>query len=308
MKLVRLAFAALIGAGILSGLVGRQGSAHADSPSTLDKIKAAKAITIGYRESSYPLSYVVKGGAPMGYHIDVCMKIADRVKQQLSLPDLKIDYLLVTSDNRLALVADGKVDLECGSTTNNAERQRKVAFAPTTFLARTRVAVRKNSGIAGLDQLSGKVVVTTKGADSIDMLRAKYPELKVTSVYADDHAQSFAMLEAGKADAFAMDDNLLAGLIANSADPGKYELVGEALDYQPIAIMFHKDDPAFKALVDDVVKGMMKSGEMDKLYDRWFNKPIPPKGATLNFPMTPMLKQLFLYPSSDTTESFLPPE
>ncbi len=308
MKAARLALAVLMGIGVLSGLARTSGTALADAPFTLDRIKASKTITIGYREASYPLSYVVKGGAPMGYHIDVCQKIAERVKEQLSIPDLKVNYQMVTSDTRIGLVADGKVDLECGSTTNNSERQRKVAFAPTTFLAKTRVAVRKNSGIAQLDQLSGKVVVTTKGADSIDMLRAKYPNLKVASVYADDHAQSFAMLEAGKADAFAMDDNLLAGLIANSADPGKYELVGEALDYQPIAIMFHKDDPAFKALVDDVVKGMMKSGEMDKLYDRWFDKPIPPKGVTLNFPMTPMLKQLFLYPSSDTTESFLPPE
>lgn len=307
MKPLRLVLA-LIGVTVMSGLGWAPGSVFADAPSTLDRIKAEKAITIGYRESSYPLSYADKGAEPVGFHIEICQKIVDRVKTQLSLPDLKIAYKLVNSDNRMALVADGSVDLECGSTTNNAERQKKVAFAPTTFLARTRVVVRKDSGITELDQLSGKVVVTTKGANSIDMLRAKYPKLKVTSVFGNDHAQSFAMLGSGAADAFVMDDNLLAGLVANSPDPGKYVLLGEALDYQPIAIMFHKDDPSFKALVDDVVKGLMKNGEIDKMYDRWFDKPIPPKGVTLNFPMTPMLKQMFLYPSSDTTESFQPPE
>lgn len=314
MKALRWFFT-LAGVSVLSGLAFGPSPAWSDAPTaqgaasaTLDKIKADKTITLGYRDASYPLSYLGKTGVPVGYHIDICQKIVDQVKAQLALPDLKVDYQLVNSDNRLGLVAEGKVDLECGSTTNNVERQKRVAFAPTTFLARTRVVVRKDTGITALDQLSGHVVATTKGANSIDMLLVKYPKLKITSVFGKDHAQTFAMLDSGAADAFVMDDNLLAGLVANAADPGKYLLLTEPLDYQPIAIMFRKDDPAFKALVDGVVKGMMKTGEIDQLYERWFDKPIPPKGVTLNFPLTAMLKQMFQYPSSDTTESFAPPE
>lgn len=308
-------FCTLAGVSVLSVLAYSSEPAWSDVPATpgvvsatLDKIKADKTITIGYREASYPLSYLGKPGVPVGYHIDICHKIVDQVKEQLAIPDLKTTYQLVNSDNRLAEVASGKVDLECGSTTNNVERQKLVAFAPTTFLARTRVVVRKDTGITELDQLSGHIVATTKGANSIDMLLVKYPKLKITSVFGKDHAQTFAMLDSGAADAFVMDDNLLAGFVANASDPNKYLLLTEPLDYQPIAIMFRKNDPAFKALVDGVVKGMMKSGEIDQLYDRWFDKPIPPKGVTLNFPLTAMLKQMFQYPSSDTTESFAPPE
>jgi len=273
---------------------------------TLKKIKDNGSITLGIRESSYPLSYLDDRQQPIGYHIDVCNRIVDAVKARLKLPALKVQHQAVTSQNRIPLVSNGTVDLECGSTTNNEARQKQVAFAPTTFVTHVRMAVKKASGIRSLDQLNGKPVATTTGTTSVQLMRAheKGKGIDFKEVYGKDHADAFLMLETDRAVAFVMDDNLLAGLIASSKAPADYAIVGEVLNVEPIAIMLRKDDPAFKKLVDETVSGLMKSGELDKLYTRWFLSPIPPRNLSLSFPMSEQLKQLIKAPSNAPAESF----
>jgi glutamate/aspartate transport system substrate-binding protein len=273
---------------------------------TLKKVKDNGSITLGIRESSYPLSYLDANQQPVGYHIDVCNRIVDAVKAQLKLPALKVQHQAVTSQNRIPLVSNGTVDLECGSTTNNEARQKQVAFAPTTFVTNVRMAVKKSSGIQSLDQLGGKPVATTTGTTSVQLMRSheKGKGIDFKEVYGKDHADAFLMLETDRAVAFVMDDNLLAGLIVSSKSPADYAIVGEVLNVEPIAIMLRRDDPAFKKLVDEAVIGLMKSGELDKLYTRWFLAPIPPKNANLNFPMSEQLKQLIKSPSDAPAESF----
>lgn len=277
--------------------------AHAD---TLAKVKESGSITMGIRESSYPLSYLDNSQQPIGYHIDICNRIVDAVKKQLALPGLKVQHQAVTSQNRIPLVVNGTVDLECGSTTNNEARQKQVAFAPTTFVTNVRMAVKKASGISGLSQLDKKPVATTTGTTSVQLMRAheKGKSVDFKEVYGKDHADSFLMLETDRAVAFVMDDNLLAGLIATSKSPADYAIVGEVLNVEPIAIMLRKDDPAFKKLVDETVAGLMKSGEIDKLYAKWFMAPIPPKNISMNFPMSEHLKQLIKAPNDNPAEAF----
>lgn len=278
-------------------------AAHAD---TLAKVKDSGTMTMGIRESSYPLSYLDNSQQPIGYHIDICNRIVDAVKKQLALPGLKVQHQAVTSQNRIPLVVNGTVDLECGSTTNNEARQKQVAFAPTTFVTNVRMAVKKSSGITGLAQLDKKPVATTTGTTSVQLMRAheKGKGADFKEVYGKDHADSFLMLETDRAVAFVMDDNLLAGLIATSKSPADYAIVGEVLNVEPIAIMFRKDDPAFKKLVDDTIAGLMKSGEIDKLYAKWFMAPIPPKNISMNFPMSEHLKQLIKAPNDNPAEAF----
>ena len=280
--------------------------AQAQEAGTLKKVKESGSITLGIRESSYPLSYLDDRQQPVGYHIDVCNRIVDAVKSQLKLPALKVQHQAVTSQNRIPLVSNGTVDLECGSTTNNEARQKQVAFAPTTFVTNVRMAVKKASGIAGLGQLGGKPVATTTGTTSVQLMRAheKGKGLDFREVYGKDHADAFLMLETDRAVAFVMDDNLLAGLIATAKTPADYAIVGEVLSVEPIAIMLRKDDPGFKKLVDDTVSGLMKSGELEKLYARWFLSPIPPKNVNLNFPMSEQLKKLIKAPGDAPAESF----
>lgn len=273
---------------------------------TLAKVKESGVITMGVRESSYPLSYLDDRQQPIGYHIDICNRIVDAVKAELQLPNLRVQHQAVTSQNRIPLVTNGTVDLECGSTTNNEVRQKQVAFAPTTFVTNVRMAVKKASGITGLAQLDGKPVATTTGTTSVQLMRAheKGKSVDFKEVYGKDHADSFLMLETDRAVAFVMDDNLLAGLIVTSKNPADYAIVGEVLNIEPIAIMIRKDDPRFKALVDKTVTGLMKSGEIDKLYARWFMSPIPPKGANMNFPMSEKLKELIKNPSDAPAETY----
>jgi len=273
---------------------------------TLKKLKDNGSITLGIRESSYPLSYLDGKQQPVGYHIDVCNRIVDAVKAQLKLPALKVQHQAVTSQNRIPLVSNGTVDLECGSTTNNEARQKQVAFAPTTFVTNVRMAVKKASGITGLGQLGGKPVATTTGTTSVQLMRAheKGKGIDFKEVYGKDHADAFLMLETDRAVAFVMDDNLLAGLIVSSKSPADYAIVGEVLNVEPIAIMLRRDDPAFKKLVDAAVIGLMKSGELEKLYARWFLSPIPPKNVSMNFPMSEQLKALIKTPSDAPAESF----
>jgi glutamate/aspartate transport system substrate-binding protein len=271
----------------------------------LKKIKDSGSITLGIRESSLPLSYLDDKQQPVGYHIDICNRIVDAVKTRLNLPAIKVTYTPVTSQNRIPLVTNGTVDLECGSTTNNEARQKQVAFAPTTFVTNVRMAVKKASGIKSLDQLNGKPVATTTGTTSVQLMRAheKGKHIDFKEVYAKDHADAFLMLETDRAVAFVMDDNLLAGLMVTSKNPNDYAIVGEVLNIEPIAIMLRRDDPAFKKVVDDAVKALMKSGEIDKLYARWFMSPIPPKSANLNFAMSDKLKELIKTPSDAPAEA-----
>ena len=273
---------------------------------TLKKVKDSSSITLGIRESSYPLSYLDEKQQPIGYHIDICNRIVDAVKLRLKLPALKVQHQAVTSQNRIPLVANGTVDLECGSTTNNEARQKQVAFAPTTFVTNVRMAVKKSSGIKSLDQLGRKPVATTTGTTSVQLMRAheKGKGVDFKEVYGKDHADSFLMLETDRAVAFVMDDNLLAGLIATSKAPNNYAIVGELLSVEPIAIMLRRGDPEFKKLVDDTVKSLMKSGEINKLYARWFMSPIPPKQVNLNFPISELLKFLIESPSDAPAESY----
>ena len=273
---------------------------------TLSKVKENGSISLGIRESSLPLSYLDAAQKPVGYHIDICNRIVDAVKAELKLPNLKVTQTPVTSQNRIPLVTNGTVDLECGSTTNNEARQKQVAFAPTTFVTNVRMAVKNSSGIKGLAELNGKPVATTTGTTSVQLMRAheKGKGIDFKEVYGKDHADAFLMLETDRAVAFVMDDNLLAGLIVTSKNPADYAIVGEVLNVEPIAIMLRKDDPAFKKLVDNAVTAMMKSGEIDKLYAKWFMSPIPPKSANLNFPMSDKLKELIKAPSDAPAEAY----
>jgi glutamate/aspartate transport system substrate-binding protein len=253
---------------------------------TLKKVKDSGEITMGIRESSYPLSYLDDRQQPIGYHIDVCNKIVDAVKTQLKMASLKVKHQPVTSQNRIPLVVNGTVDLECGSTTNNEARQKQVAFVYTTFVTNVRMAVKKASGITSLDQLGGKPVATTSGTTSVQLMRAheKGKTIDFKEVYGKDHADSFLLLETDRAVAFV--------------------IVGEVLSVEPIAVMIRKDDPQFKKLADDTVKGVMGSGDLDKLYARWFMSPIPPKNISMNFPMSEKLKELIKTPSDAPAEAY----
>jgi glutamate/aspartate transport system substrate-binding protein len=278
----------------------------AELTGTLKKAKESGTITMGIRESSYPLSYLDDKQQPIGYHIDICNKIVEAVKKEVQLPNLKVQHQPVTSQNRIPLVTNGTVDLECGSTTNNEARQKQVAFVVTTFVTNVRMVVKKKSGITSLAQLGGKPVATTSGTTSVQLMRAheKAKGIDFKEVYGKDHADSFLLLETDRAVAFVMDDNLLAGLIATSKTPQDYAIVGEVLNVEPIAIMIRRDDPAFKKLADDTVKGLMKSGEVDKLYAKWFISPIPPKNVSMNFPMSDKLKELIKNPSDAPAEAY----
>lgn len=301
MKIVRLA--------VLFALALAPLAARAAEP-TLDKVKRTGAITLGVREASYPLSYLDAGRQPIGYHVDICRRIAEAAKARLGLASLEVKTEVVTSKNRIEKMTAGAIDLECGSTTNNAARQTQVAFAPTTYVASVRIAVRKADNIRRLADLNGKAVVTTAGSTSVQLLKARLQgrDVKVAELFGNDHAESFRLLESGQAAAFVMDDNLLAGLIASSAAPKDYELLPQTLNTEPIAIMLRKGDPAFKALVDETVKAMMASGEVGRLYARWFQQPIPPMNAALNFPMSPVLAGLLKYPGDEPAEAFRPEE
>ena len=294
----------LAAATLAAGALFAEGAAADEG--TLKRIRENGAITLGVRESSIPLSYLDASQQPIGYHIDICNRIVDAIRAQLKLPALKVLHQSVTSQNRIPLVTNGTVDLECGSTTNNEARARQVAFAPTTFVTHVRMAVKKSSGITSLTQLDGKPIATTTGTTSVALMRAneKSRSVEFKEVYGKDHADSFLMLETDRAVAFVMDDNLLAGLIATSKAPENYAIVGETLSIEPIAIMLRRDDPEFKKLVDGVVGGLMKSGEIERLYSRWFMSPIPPRNVNLKFAMSDTLKELIRNPSDAPAESF----
>jgi len=272
---------------------------------TLKKVKDTGAITIGYRESSIPFSYLDDKQQPIGYAMDLCMKIVDAVKADLKMPNLKVNLQPVTSSNRIPLLQNGTIDLECGSTTNSVERQKQVAFGPTYFVINVTAAVKKSSGINSLADLNGKTISTTAGTTSVPLLR-QYDKTKnadIKSIDAKDHAESFLLMAQGRTAAFIMDDILLAGLIASSPNPGEFKiLTNESLRTEPYSMMLRKDDPQFKAVVDKTIGGVMKSGEIDKIYAKWFTSPIPPKGVNLNFAETPAIKAAFANPNDKGVE------
>ncbi len=266
---------------------------------TLKKIKDSGVIVLGVRESSIPFSYLDDNQKSVGYSIDLCMKVVESVKKQLKMPNLQVKTNPVNSQNRIPLMENGTIDLECGSTTNTVERQKKVAFSVAPFVTSVRMAVKANSGIKNLSDLDGKAVVTTTGTTSDRYIKQneKGQKINVKNVYGKDHAESFLMLESGRAQAFVMDDVLLAGLIAQSKNPKNFAIVGPSLSVEPYGLMMRKNDPQFKTVVDNTLKNLMKTGEINKIYSKWFTKPIPPKGINMNLPMSPKLKEAIKTPS-----------
>ncbi|GKS76423.1 transporter substrate-binding domain-containing protein [Acidovorax sp. SUPP950] len=267
---------------------------------TLGKIQQSGAITFGYRESSFGFSYLDGNLRPVGYSIDICHRIVEAVKAELKMPAIEVRYQAVTSANRIPLVQNGTVDIECGSTTNLVERQKLVAFSPDIFRYNVRLLVKADSGIRGIADLQGKSVVTTAGTTSLRLLREadKGQALQITHLSGKDHTDSFLLVESGRAAAFVLDDILLAGQIANARQPQDFAIVGESLRTENQSLMFRKDDPPFKALVDRVVGAMMRSGEMEALYQRWFMSPIPPKNINIRYPLNAETRDAFQNPSS----------
>lgn len=275
------------------------GLAAGASAQTLEKIKKEGSITIGHRDSSIPFSYLDDKQQPIGYSMDICLKIADAIKAELKMPGLQIKFNPVTSATRIPLMANGTVDLECGSTTNNLERQKQVAYAPTTFVTANRLLSKKTSHITKLDDMKGKTLVSTSGTSNLKQVTELNGSrnLGMNIAAAKDHAEAFLMVETGRADAFAMDDILLYGLSASSKSPADYVISNEALSVEPYGVMQRKDDPAFKKVVDAAVVSLMKSGELEKIYVKWFLSPIPPKNINLNLPMSDALKKVIANPT-----------
>jgi len=288
---------------VLAAALATAGLAHAD---TLKKIKDTGSVTMGVRESS-GLSYTIGDGKYVGFHVDVCQKALADIQKQLGLPKLDIKYQPVTSQNRIPLVQNGTVDIECGSTTNNAARQKDVAFAVTTYVEEVRMAVKANSGITSVAQLNGKKVATTTGTTSVQTLRKneRAANIQFEEVYGKDHADSFLLLESGRADAFVMDGSILAKNIATSKNPADFKVAGEVLSVEPIAIMLRKDDPEFKKAVDTSIIGMIKSGEMAKLWDKWFLQPIPPAGAKIGLQLNDATKAAWANPNDKPMEDYV---
>ena len=280
--------------------------AQAQATDTLKKIKDSGSITLGVRESSGALSFTLGDGKFAGYHVELCEKVVSDIRKQLGMSSIAVKYQPVTSQNRIPLVQNGNVDLECGSTTNNATRQKDVSFAVTTFVEEVRIAVKANSGITSINQLAGKTVSTTTGTTSVQTLRRheRATGVDFKEIFGKDHADSFLLLESGRADAFVMDAQILAGNISKSKSPADFKIVGETLSVEPIAIMFRKDDPAFKKAVDDSLKALMKSGEIAKIYDKWFTKPIPPANTALNLPASAATKDAWATPNDKPMEEY----
>ena len=266
---------------------------------TMKKIKETGSITVGNRESSIPFSYLDDKQQPIGYAMDLCLKVVEAVKAELKMPNLKVTFQPVTSSNRIPLLQNGTIDMECGSTTNSVARQQQVSFGPTYFVINVTAAVKKTSGVNAIADLNGKTVSTTSGTTAVPLIK-QYEKAKgadVKEIYGKDHAESFLLLAEDRAVAFIMDDILLAGQIANSKSPADYKILNESLRQEPYGPMLRKDDTQFKALVDKTLATVMKSGEIEKIYAKWFMSPIPPKGINLNFPMTAPIKDAFANPN-----------
>jgi len=268
--------------------------------STLEKIREYRAIYVGVREASIPFSYMV-GDEPIGYSIDICERITDAIKLALNDPALRVVKVPVTSSSRFLMLQAGTVDLECGSTTNTKIRQQLVSFGLTTFVSGVKAAVRQDSPIRHISDLDGKVVVTTSGTSTERMVRSVLTMRKINGLFkaGRSHTHSLSMVVSRQADAFVIDDALLSGLIANSTQPEKLRIIDENFGYEPYSIVMRRDDPEFKKIIDQTLRGMMQSGELERIYAKWFMSPIPPKGIKLNLPMSDLLKALIVNPSDE---------
>ncbi len=282
------------------------GGVMAQANDTIAKVKASGVVTMGVRDSSGALSYTLGDGKYAGFHYEVCQRILANLEKAAGRK-LDIKYQSVTSQNRIPLVQNGTVDIECGSTTNNATRQKDVAFAFTTFVEEVRIAVKANSGITSLNQLNGKSVATTTGTTSVQLLRKheRAANVDFKEIFGKDHSDSFLLLESGRAEAFVMDGQILAGNIATAKNPADFRIVGETISVEPIAIMLRKDDPAFKKLADDTIRDLIRTGEMSKMYDKWFVQPIPPKNTRVGLPASEATKAAWANPNDKPVEDYM---
>lgn len=286
--------AGLLAAGLLSGAATAQ-----ELTGTLKKIKDSGSVTLGVRDSSIPFSYLDDKQSYQGYSIDLCLRTVTAIQRQLGLVSLNVKMNPVTSATRIPLMANGTIDLECGSTTNNLERQRQVAFAPTTFVTANRLLAKKSANITKLDDMKGKTLVSTAGTSNLKQVTGLNAERKLgmNILAAKDHAEAFLMVETGRAVAFAMDDILLSSLAASSKSPNDYAITKESLSVEPYGIMLRRGDEPFKKAVDTAVINLMKSGEINRIYAKWFQAPIPPKGVNLSIPMSDQLKAVIAKPT-----------
>jgi len=291
MNPTRFLFALVLAVGLTGAALAQEG--------TLKKIRDSGSITIGHRDASIPFSYYDDKQQPVGYAIDLCMKIVDAVKSELKMPKLEVGYQLVTSANRIPLMANGTIDLECGSTTNNLDRQKQVSFTMTHFVTANRWVSKKSANLKTLADLKGKTIVSTAGTTNIKQITEINADQKLgmNIISANGHPEAFQMVETGRAVAFVMDDILLYSLVAQSRAPADYAISSIALSIEPYGIMLRKDDPAFKKVVDGAMTNLFKSGQLAPIYEKWFLKPVPPKGINLNVPMTDQFKKVVANPT-----------
>jgi len=285
---------------LLSDLAFSTASSAQETSSTLKKVAERNEIVIGYRESSIPFSYLDDNQKPIGYSIDICNKIVDAVRAELKRPNVLVTYTPVTPSTRIPLMANGTIDLECGSTSNTVDRQKQVSFAPTTFVTTTRFVSKKGSGFNSFRDLKGKTIVTTSGTTTIKLINEVNAKdgLNWIILPAADHGEAFTMVESGRASAFFMDDILLYSLVARSKNPSDYVISTEAMSVEPYGIVLRKDDPVFQKVVNEAVTDLLQSGEINKVYDKWFLKPIPPKSLVLGLPMSAQLTRVVARPTN----------
>ena len=294
MKRFAILLAALLAAGAVAGAANAQQTAG-----TLEKIKSTGTITIGHRDVSIPFSYYDDKQQVVGYAIDICMRIVDAIKANLKMAKIDVKYNPVTSATRIPLMANGTIDLECGSTTNNLERQKQVAFTITHFVTANRYVAKKKSNIKTLNDLKGKTIVSTSGTTNIKWATEENAKqnLGMNIIATKDHAEAFLTVDTGRAVAFFMDDILLYSLVASSRNPGDWMIGSEAYTVEPYGIMLRRDDPAFKKVVDGAVRNLYKAGQINAIYEKWFLKPVPPKGINLNVPMSAQFKKVVANPT-----------
>lgn len=281
-------------------------SAFAQAGDTLAKIKASGTITLGVRESSGGLGYTLGGGKYVGFHTEMAERVAADIQKQLGLAKLDVKYQPVTSQNRIPLVTNGTVDLECGSTTNNVTRQKDVTFAMTTYMEEVRIAVKSDSAIKSVADLNGKTIAVTTGTTSVQHLRKheRAAGADFKEVLGKDHADSFLLLQTGRADAFIMDASILAGNISKAPNPADFKIVGEVLSVEPIACMLRKDDPAFEKAVNDSIKKQVKDGVLASAYDKWFMQPIAPNNVKIGLPLSEATKNAWANPNNKPAEDY----
>lgn len=277
-----------------------QSSVQAQSKDTLQKIKESGVINLGGRDASFPFSYKISADSnPIGYSADICMKVVDAIKVKLALPNLKVQYTIVTPTNRIALVQNGTIDLECSTTTNTIARAQQVEFAPTHFVGSVAAAVKKSSGINSMAQIDGKSVATVAGSTSIQLLRVyrKNEHVQFNELSGKDISETFLMLSSDRAAAMILEDVQLAGMIARAPNANDFKILDERLRDEPYGFMYRKDDPQFKSMVDEAIVKLMKSGEINDIYAKWFTKPVPPNNVNLNYPIPSAVRDAFKTPN-----------